>query len=275
MPKISIITVNLNNAAGLSHTIQSVLNQSFKDYEYLIIDGGSTDGSVDIIKKNSDKISYWVSEPDKGIYNAMNKGIRASKGAYLLFLNSGDIFAEKHVLSLVNKCMGEGFDIYYGNVIREDSIIIIPPKKLNFDFFYKSTIPHQGTFTKKELFDRVFHFNENLKIVADWEFFISAICKYMATYKYIDFSISIIELGGVSSDLKLLYQEKDESLNRQFSFFIADYKELVHLRNYFRRRRFKLLIELENYNITQKLTSVYLISILKAAKFLSFNKNNI
>jgi len=83
--KLSIITVNLNNAAGLQKTIESVITQTFTDYEYIIIDGGSTDGSVDVIKQHADKITYWVSEPDKGIYNAMNKGILQAKGEYCLF----------------------------------------------------------------------------------------------------------------------------------------------------------------------------------------------
>ncbi|MDR2910496.1 MAG: glycosyltransferase [Bacteroidales bacterium] len=88
--KLSIITINLNNVAGLQKTIESVVKQTFTDYEYIVIDGGSTDGSADIIKQHANKITYWVSEPDKGIYNAMNKGIRVAKGEYCLFLNSGD-----------------------------------------------------------------------------------------------------------------------------------------------------------------------------------------
>ncbi len=90
--KLSIITVNLNNKDGLQKTIDSVISQTFKDFEWIVIDGGSTDGSKELIEKYSDYISYWVSEPDKGIYNAMNKGIKVAKGDYLEFLNSGDIF---------------------------------------------------------------------------------------------------------------------------------------------------------------------------------------
>jgi glycosyltransferase involved in cell wall biosynthesis len=88
--KLSVITINYNNAIGLRKTIESVVNQTFRDYEYIIIDGGSTDGSVDVIKEYADKIDYWVSEPDKGIYNAMNKGVAAAHGEYTNFLNSGD-----------------------------------------------------------------------------------------------------------------------------------------------------------------------------------------
>ena len=100
--KYSIITINYNNRDGLEKTIQSVINQTCQDFEFIIIDGGSTDGSVDIIKKYNDRINYWVSEPDKGIYNAMNKGILQAHGEYLNFMNSGDCFFDNEVLNKVN-----------------------------------------------------------------------------------------------------------------------------------------------------------------------------
>ena len=112
-PKLSIITINLNNAAGLRKTIESVVNQTFTDYEYLIIDGGSTDGSVEVIKEFADKITYWVSEPDKGIYNAMNKGILKARGEYLQFLNSGDWLVDNEVLFRVFS-LNHFEDILYG-----------------------------------------------------------------------------------------------------------------------------------------------------------------
>ena len=99
--KLSIVTINLNNVAGLHETIISVLNQSSADLEYIIIDGGSTDGSAELIKEYSDRIYYWVSEPDSGIYNAMNKGIRKASGEYLLFLNSGDALASDNIVEEV------------------------------------------------------------------------------------------------------------------------------------------------------------------------------
>ena len=97
--KFTVITINYNNADGLRQTILSVVGQTCDDYEYVIIDGGSTDGSVEVIKEREDKISYWVSEKDGGIYNAMNKGVKAARGEYLIFMNSGDIFYDNKVLS--------------------------------------------------------------------------------------------------------------------------------------------------------------------------------
>ena len=99
--KYSIITVNYNNKNGLEMTIKSVLGQTCKDFEYIIIDGGSTDGSVEVIKKYASRIDYWVSEPDKGVYNAMNKGIRKATGDYLNFMNSGDAYHSTSALEII------------------------------------------------------------------------------------------------------------------------------------------------------------------------------
>jgi len=114
MPLVSIITVVFNDKAFLEGSINSILQQTYRNIEYIIIDGGSTDGTVDIIKKYSSKITYWISEPDKGIYDAMNKGIAASKGDYLWFINSGDqIYAEDTLEKTVQGCKTPA-DIYYG-----------------------------------------------------------------------------------------------------------------------------------------------------------------
>ena len=102
-PLISIITVNFNDKIGLERTLESVFSQNFRNFEYLVIDGGSNDGSKDLLEKNSEKINYWVSEPDKGIYNAMNKGISFAKGEYLIFLNSGDHLKNENSLEIAQK----------------------------------------------------------------------------------------------------------------------------------------------------------------------------
>ena len=107
MPELSIITINLNNCAGLQKTLDSVFAQTFTDYEYLVIDGGSTDGSAELIKKQENKFVYCVSEKDNGIYHAMNKGIRKATGDYLLFLNSGDYLVNDEVLSNCSSPIGK------------------------------------------------------------------------------------------------------------------------------------------------------------------------
>ena len=113
-PNLSIITINRNNAAGLRKTIESVVSQTYTDFDYIIIDGASTDESVDVIKEYADRITYWVSEPDTGIYNAMNKGILKANGEYCLFLNSGDWLYDNDVLNDVFS-ISPTEDIVYGN----------------------------------------------------------------------------------------------------------------------------------------------------------------
>ena len=153
--KFSIITINYNNKDGLERTVKSVISQTFQDFEYIIIDGGSTDGSVDVIKKFADRIDYWVSEPDKGVYNAMNKGIQQAHGDYLNFMNSGDCYYDKYRLEKIMKYNLEA-DFVIGRDFHEDSIngssfTSIHPLLPNSFYFYISTLPHQSAFIKKEM----------------------------------------------------------------------------------------------------------------------------
>ena len=119
MQKLSIITINYNNFEGLNRTLKSVINQNLKNFEYIVIDGGSTDGSKELIEKYADKISYWVSEPDRGIYHAMNKGIVKASGEYLLFMNSGDLFYNNFILNEVIDDISKYDLIYFDILIRD------------------------------------------------------------------------------------------------------------------------------------------------------------
>ncbi|MEG1573526.1 MAG: glycosyltransferase family 2 protein, partial [Bacteroidales bacterium] len=124
MSKLSIITINLNDAAGIEKTLKSIWEkQSFRDFEHIVIDGGSKDGSVEVIKKYEKNLAYWISEPDKGIYNAMNKGIAKATGEYLLFINGGDWLADD-VLAEVFAIPFEE-DIVYGDFtyVSEDGAL--------------------------------------------------------------------------------------------------------------------------------------------------------
>lgn len=201
MPIITVITVNQNNAPGLALTIESVVDQVYNDYEYIIIDGGSLDGSVDIINKYAEKIYYWISEPDSGIYGAMNKGILQANGEYLLFLNSGDILADDYVLEkVINSNLNE--DIIYGDIIISDGgrkSVQKFPERIDYAYMFSNSIGHPGTFIKKELFNSIGLYNENLRIVSDWEFFIKAIIKNKVSCRHLDFPVSVFSLGGNSS----------------------------------------------------------------------------
>jgi glycosyltransferase involved in cell wall biosynthesis len=229
---ISIITINYNNSSGLDKTIQSVINQTYSNYEYIIIDGGSTDDSVDIIKKYQQYLPYWVSEKDNGIYHAMNKGIRASKGEYLLMLNSGDYLVDETVLERV-ALLGLQQKIVYGNVIWDDGRKKFNgyfPSNLTFKYFIDHSLGHQAAFIKRSVHDVVGLYDESLKIVSDWKLFILAICRFNLTHKHIPISISICSRDGISclpSNTQLINLERQSVLQNEFPLFTNDYKEAV------------------------------------------------
>ena len=205
--KLSIITVNLNNKNGLQKTIDSVVTQTFKDFEWIVIDGDSTDGSKELIEKFSDYISYWVSEPDKGIYNAMNKGIMAAKGEFLLFLNSGDELYDNNTLSHVFK-LNINSDIISGQVERSDTHQLLRHYNPNIcSQIYDDTLNHQGTFIKRILCEK-YKYDENLRIVSDWKFWVEAIIINKASVTVIDNIITIQDMEGLSNRNKSLLREE-------------------------------------------------------------------
>lgn len=223
MSKLSIITINYNNLDGLKRTVKSVVNQTWQEFEYIIIDGGSTDGSLDYIESQDEYIDYWVSEPDKGIYNAMNKGIVKATGEYLLFLNSGDCFFADEVLTQNNKFLIEKDLIYFNVEIvnNTSSEIIVYPEKLNFSLFYLRTLCHQSTFIKKALFDELGFYDEDLKIVSDWKFFILALFKYNCSYRKVNDILVKFYMDGISSNnIKLANEERQKVLNDYFPEYL-------------------------------------------------------
>lgn len=235
VPRLTIITVNLNNKNGLQKTIQSVIKQTYENYEYILIDGASEDGSVDVIRQYNSKIKLWISEPDEGIYNAMNKGIKKANGDYCLFLNSGDYLIDSTILDKIfNK--GVQNDIIYGDLLivdKSNDWIKTYPDKLSFDYFLKDTLPHPATFIKRKILDELGYFNEDNFIVSDWEFFTLAICKYNCTYNHVDFVISGFGTDGICSlaeNQDLINKEKDKVLSSDFSLFLDNYSELNTLR---------------------------------------------
>lgn len=203
LPNLSIITVNLNNAAGLRKTIESIINQTFTDYEYLVIDGGSTDGSLEVIKEFADKITYWVSETDKGIYDAMNKGIKSSTGDILFFLNSGDLLLNMNVIEEVADIIfvNQEFDYYYGKILAKDErTSFISGKNLTKNDFKLGYLPdHQASFIRRNLFTLFGLYNIQYKIFADYDFILKCFKKNQKFYHF-DKIVSIYQLGGVSAN---------------------------------------------------------------------------
>ena len=210
---VDIITINLNNKKGLENTIKSVVNQTFFDkVNHIVIDGGSTDGSKEIIERYKDKLFYYVTEPDNGIYNAMNKGIRASVSDYLLFLNSGDYLSENNVLERVFPYL-DGTDFIYGNEWKvnerwKGAYEAKYPDKLDESFFRRTSLPHQSTFIKRELLEN--GYDESFKIISDWKWFIEAF-RNGRTYKHMPFIVSVYDCSGFSyHNLNLMQKEKND-----------------------------------------------------------------
>lgn len=213
--KYTIITINYNNADGLRRTIESVVNQTYRDFEYIIIDGGSTDGSVEVIKEYADRIDYWVSEPDKGIYNAMNKGILQAHGEYLNFMNSGDYFYSLDVLQVMVTYLRQ--DVILGRDYR-----MIDGMERNHGF-YKKTISlidlwaeplnHQSAFIKKELFeDR--KYDESYKMLADQKFFLDTLVFSNSSFENVDVAVVKYDMTGISAKQDELYRKEREMLFR-------------------------------------------------------------
>ena len=218
MSKISIITINRNNKDGLRMTMQSVLGQDYGDLEYIIVDGASDDGSVEVIQEYETLFAQknvpfqYESKPDRGIFNAMNKGIVKADGEYLLFLNSGDYLVSSSVLTSFAQ-MGTVEDFVSGNVqvcIDGRAQIRKSPQNVSFLFFHNNSLPHQATFIKKKVFETYGMYNEENKIKSDWENSLRSLIIGDATYRHVEQTISYYDVLGVSSQDAFLELKKQE-----------------------------------------------------------------
>lgn len=228
--KLSIITINYNNRQGLLQTIESVIGQTWTDFEWIIIDGGSNDGSLELLESYSKHFAYWCSEADKGIYNAMNKGIQKASGEFCLFLNSGDCLAHKDVLGKAFQkelpydivCFDQVFEINgkrtYSSKITDNSF--------SAAFLFEMTFPHQATLTKRDLFYKVGFYDENLKIVADWKFFFLAVIYHNARCHYKPLIFSILQDEGISvTNIKKRKEERRKVLEEYLPpLILKDYE---------------------------------------------------
>lgn len=219
---ISIITINLNNFTGLKKTFESVFSQTFTDFEYIVVDGGSVDESPELIKNNQDKISYWQIKKDAGIYQALNQGIKKSKGKYLLFLHSGDYFLDYKALERIFT-NDLSVDIIYADAKRLNEKnnkieIYSQPDHLTSLFFYRYSLCHQSMFFKRELFDKFGFYREDLKIVADWAFNLKIFLSQGCTWQHLSTPIVYFDTNGLSSqNVELLNQERNQVLREFFN----------------------------------------------------------
>lgn len=307
---LSIITINYNNAEGLRKTLASVASQTFRDFEHIIVDGGSTDGSVDVIREYADNEAIrlkgyeairqenskadkqtlspnhlitsspiiWISEPDKGIYNAMNKGIeiafgkrivnsfnrselvedkskgiKMASGEYLLFLNSGDYLVDPDILSKVFQIAKDNIDVIYGDikvVYNNQEIIKESPDVVTLQYLYSNAIFHSGgSFIKKSLFDSYGLYDENLRIVSDWKFFIEVFILKNVSYQHLNMVLSVFDLHGISTEnQELMINERQVVLKELFpERILLDYKKFSNnairpLNDYSKKELLKTLL---------------------------------
>lgn len=228
----SVITVNRNNASGLEKTIRSVMAQCPDLFEFIVVDGASTDGSLDVLSRYKHLFARMISEPDQGVYDAMNKGLSYATGDYILFMNSGDSFCDADVLQRVYE-YPEKTDIMIGgvNLIRHGKKIgvEIPDFSLTaYTLLYRS-ICHQATFVCREVFNQTGMFRLDLKIVADWCIVFLALARYNKSARILPFCIADYDVTGISSG-KLsgdtIRAEKDFFLQENFPFFYSDYQKM-------------------------------------------------
>lgn len=249
MSKISIITINHNNVIGLEKTILSVLNQNYSNMEYVVIDGNSTDGSKDVIEKYQDKLTYWVSEPDSGIYNAMNKGINIATGEYLLFLNSGDLLIDdKNILLICQEKLKEdivAFDCFLERNNRTVGLRTHINQPTLF-YVYKNGLKHQSTFIKRILFEKIGFYKEKYKIASDYEFWIRCFLEPNITSKGVAIPLAIYKLGGSS---EIIGWSKDFDLIHKelLPHLITDFKHFETLLPYQNSRILKMVIRIQNF----------------------------
>ncbi|MFV0469660.1 MAG: glycosyltransferase family 2 protein [Dysgonomonas sp.] len=236
MKKVSIITINLNNKAGLEKTIKSVIAQSFDNYEFIVIDGASTDGSVDVMELYKENITFSSSEPDKGLYEAMNKGIRVAKGEYYYFLNSGDIFASTTVLEKAFRedvsesfLCGNFFFDYSGKHTKFD---IYKNRDWSFSLYeiFADGLCHQAFFIKRDMFDKYGYYDENLRIASDFKLFFIAIGIHQELVRYVDVDIVIYDTEGFSSHVggKAILKEKQIVARQELSKQVYDRIDSLH-----------------------------------------------
>ncbi len=235
---LSIITINYNNLSGLRKTVESVFAQTYDDFEYIIVDGASTDGSREYLEEVRQQREQLlknlkiISEPDTGIYNAMNKGIRMAGGEYLQFLNSGDYLVEPTTLEDVFARQSTA-DVVYGNRIdvydTGETEARQLPQQITAFFLRNSMISHQAAFIRRTLFEKVGMYREDLKYASDWEFFLKAFVQHNATSEYMDKYVVYFDRGGISSNpanREEMLAERKSVFSETLPYLVTDFEQM-------------------------------------------------
>jgi glycosyltransferase involved in cell wall biosynthesis len=231
-PKVSIITVVYNGVQYIEQTIKSVMIQDYKNIEYIVIDGGSTDGTQEIITKYESDIAHWISEKDTGIYNAMNKGLQIAKGDIIAILNADDYYYPNTINDVVTHFLKTNAAIVYGNLTKfrtissKEYFVDITPDINTMQS--RMGIFHPATFIKKEVYQELGHFNEKYKLSADYDFILRAYNKKY-DFQYLNKSLTYFRIGGASNTNCNSYKEGVMVLSENNSPFVSQMK-----RAYFR-----------------------------------------
>ena len=241
---LSIITINYNNRGGLQKTIDSVLAQTWTDYEWIVIDGGSTDGSRELIEQYKEHFAYWCSEPDRGVYHAMNKGIAKAHGEYLNFMNSGDTFYEAETLNAIFSKKRIG-DILYGDcmkVFEHHKELLCYPHLIEIYTLFGRTICHQAMMIRRLLL-KDSGYDESYKICADYKHLLEMTLKG-ATFEHVGVTVCQYDMSGISSNNNKQFQQEWNEVQHVLPETIR--LSMVHLNGYAGSRhtvRARLLLE--------------------------------
>lgn len=224
-PKVSIITVCYNAGELIENTIKSVWGQTYENKEYIIIDGNSTDNTVSIINKYRDKIKYFLSEPDNGMYDAMNKGIKAATGDILYFLNSDDLFYDEYVIENIARVFQKKNDVelIYGPIIiknpmTNESFIQTYDYYITKSYFIYGAICQQSIFYKADIFKKCGQFNDAYKIVGDYEWVLRAFYRYNVKREFYEGIIAKFRKGGMSNcdKFSILHHEERRKVMKEY-----------------------------------------------------------
>lgn len=249
---ISIITVCYNAAHLLAKTIESVIEQTYKNIEYIVVDGNSTDNTNDIIAQYRNKISTYLSEPDSGIFDAMNKGISMAKGDLIIFLNAGDYYVSPFVIEyFISKLNTELTEVFFGRFIWETpqtcDIVVSDNSGVNYSWDLKElNFPHPATIYTKNAFEKVGMFDLSFPLQADYEWNVRALVKMKIAFQYINIITVRFRADGISNDPKHANAISDEKLEISKRYYQPEWlyksvKELLQKRSALSQYRLKLL----------------------------------
>ena len=274
IPKLSIITINFNNNCGLKSTLESIKLQSFTDYEHIIIDAGSSDGSkttIEKYEKESSHLTYWISESNKGIYDGMNKGIKQAKGEYIYFLNSGDCL-QGDILKRIP--FNENIQYIYGDMLlveEKSERKRVAPDYPTVQFFFYDSLSHQSCFIHRSLFVHRLY-DTQYKIISDWAHSFQSIIMENCSYKHLPFIISKCDGSGISSIYLHVQSERLKWFKENLSEPL--YQSIVDSIEY-NASYFKLLIPMMNLRMHFQKRAFNIVKIwLKVHSFFSRHKKN-